>query len=429
MSFNAFLTWLAGFLSVSSRTPGSGQVPEGDGWLALGALFVVFGTLVWWLYASPIDEDTGSTRPNGMGTRARFVLSALILLSGALFTLGARWDELWHRIYGGFGDDFLWPPHLMIYGALGLNSAFAGFGLAIAACGGGGVRARFRANPLVGLLGLISAYELASIPSDLLWHKIIGPDISAWALPHFLLELSSSAVLFIGLALALSTRPRRSWQVGGRPGLVDLAALALLTISTLAMLQFGVTEWEWRIPGQFGLPFDRPVWVYPVVVLLIGAAESHLILHATRRVGTATALALIVLAAQWVLVAISRAALPPGPNLVSHLLLVAPALALDLWYASRLSKVESITTVAEGAALYALVALVTLFAAIQELMPYPSFSPRDLVVMLSVGLVGALLVAYAARALGAWLNGLAVEPLDAATATVRRRLQPAPARS
>ena len=179
----------------------------------------------------------------------------------------------------------------MIYGALGLNGFFAAFGLVRAGQGGGGLRERFRANPLVGLLGLVALYQLASIPSDLTWHRIIGPDISAWSLPHFLLEVTSSAVLLIGLALLLSARPRPSWRSGGPIDLTTLVVVGLLLVSTLSLLQFGVTEWEWRVRDEW--PFERAAWVYPVVVLVIGAVEVHLAFYALRRVGSAIALALL----------------------------------------------------------------------------------------------------------------------------------------
>src|SRR5579859_5641922 len=120
---------LARLLSTSSNAEAGPRVPEWEGWAVLGALLLVFGALVWWLYASPVRVSDISPDRSRLSRRAQFFLAGFIVLSGLLFTSGARWDELWHRLYGGFADDFLWPPHLMIYGSLGLNSAFAGLGL------------------------------------------------------------------------------------------------------------------------------------------------------------------------------------------------------------------------------------------------------------------------------------------------------------
>src|SRR5437763_5410204 len=192
--------------------PASARAPEWAGWLVLGALIAAFSLLVWWLYFSPLPYRVEPPAATARTLRTRRRVAALALLAGALFIVGARWDELWHRMYGGFGNDFLWPPHLMLYGSLGLNGLFAGFGLGRALRGRGGLRERFRAEPLMGLLGLLAAYQMASIPSDLLWHKIIGPDISAWSLPHLLLALTSSGTMMAGLALALAGTGVQSWR-------------------------------------------------------------------------------------------------------------------------------------------------------------------------------------------------------------------------
>src|SRR6266851_1194843 len=163
------------------------MLPEWMGWAALTCLVVAFACLTWWLLLSPLPIADGrraerlSNGPGPHARRTRVVVALLVLLSGFLFSAGARWDELWHRTYGGFGDDFLWPPHLMIYGGLALNAAFAGWGLGRTLRGRGGLRERFRAEPLMGLLGLLAAYQVASIPSDLIWHRVIGPDITAWS--------------------------------------------------------------------------------------------------------------------------------------------------------------------------------------------------------------------------------------------------------
>jgi hypothetical protein len=376
-------------------------LPEWEGWLALGTLFVIFGALVWWLYVSPLPDVAPRGEQAPLGPRARQVLAGLVLLSGACFTVGARWDELWHRLYGGFGDDFLWPPHLLIYGSLGLNSAFAGLGLATAAQGSGGLREGFRANPLVGLLGLLAAYQLASIPSDLIWHKIIGPDISAWSLPHLLLVLSTSAVLAIGLALALASGLGRPWRVAGWPRPAEWVALALIVVSTLSLLQFGVTEWEWRVGTD--LPYTHVVWVYPLVVLTIGVVEAHLALFSLRRVGAATVAMGIALAAQFGFVVYARGVLPPGPSLVSHLLLLAPAIALDLVYAVRRRQPDHFTTLAGGVAVFAVVFVVEALLFLGRLMPFLVLTFGDVSWLVLIGLGIAVVGVLALRAAIVWL--------------------------
>jgi hypothetical protein len=335
---------------------------------------------------------------------------ALMLLAGALFTFGARWDELWHRMYGGFGDDFLWPPHLMLYGSLGLNGLFAGLGLSIALRGGrgqDGLRERFRAEPLMGLLGLLSAYQLASIPSDQLWHQIIGPDLTAWSLPHALLTLTSCGAWLAGAAIALSLAPRRGWRGLGGLQAAELAALVMIGLSLTFLLQFGTTEWEWP-PARAGgaiLALHRPAWSYPVVVLLIGVAGAHLALYATRRIGVATAVALGVLLVHLAIIALMRTLLPPGPVLASHLLLVAPAVALDAWHSWR-RRHESPATLLGGAALYGLVYFAVALPYIARVMVVPVLDPASGGVAIAGGLPLVLLAGLIFARMGSWLGSL-----------------------
>lgn len=395
--FRAFLV-----KNLSSSAGASSGVPEWQGWVVLGALVAGFAFLVWWLYFSGGSRIVSESDENTMSPRGRLILAALILLAGLLFTLGARWDELWHRQYGGFGDDFLWPPHLMIYGGLGLNAVFAGLALTMVRRRGGDLRQSFRSNPLIGLLGLIASYQVASIPSDALWHRIIGPDLSAWSLPHALLMITSSGVLLIGLALALSTRPRSGWRAAGWPEPGELVAVTLLTLSTLAALQFGVTEWEWRFTG--GMPFGRPDWVYPVVVLAIGVTEAHLVLFATRRIGAATALAAVVLVVQGIWILVARATVPPGPFLSAHLLLVPPAVALDAWYARRLGRPVDLPTRISGAALYAGAFFVLAIPFLGRLLDYPALVGTSLAATLVLGGASAIGLGAVSSAVATWLT-------------------------
>ena len=401
--------------------PASARAPEWAGWLVLGALIAAFSLLVWWLYFSPLPYRVEPPAATARTLRTRRRVATLALLAGALFIVGARWDELWHRMYGGFGNDFLWPPHLMLYGSLGLNGLFAGFGLGRALRGRGGLRERFRAEPLIGLLGLLAAYQLASIPSDQLWHQIIGPDLTAWSLPHVLLVVTSSASWLSGLALALATVRRRPWRNLARPAPAEVVALLLVGVSELLLLQLATTEWEWLTigtPGVLSAAFRRPAWTYPVVVLLVGIATAHLTLYATRRVGAASAVALGVLLAQAAMVAITRALLPPGPLLASHLLLVLPAFALDAWYGLRRRHVEAAATLLGGAALYSAIFFAVAFPYIARFMAVPALDATNRIAAIAVSVPLALLAGVATARTGAWLGTLEVARQDGPAAPI-----------
>jgi hypothetical protein len=260
----------------------------------------------------------------------------------------------------------------------------------------------------MGLLGLLSAYQLASIPSDQLWHRIIGPDLTAWSLPHLLLILTTCAAWMAGLTMALSTAPRCPWQTLGHPTTPEVLALVLVGLSQLQLLQLGTTEWEWLASptgGVVTIAFQRPPWTYPVIVAVIGAATAHLALYATRRAGAARAVALGALLAQLVVLAITRVVLPPGPVLASHLLLVPPALALDAWHASR-QRHESPATLLGGAALYGLVYFAVALPYIARVMVVPVLDPASSGVAIAGGLPLVLLVGLTFARMGGWLGSL-----------------------
>jgi hypothetical protein len=406
------------------------------GWLALGALVLAFAAIAWWLFLSPLPNRIRPAGTTVRARRARRLVATLMLVSAASFLTGARWDEIWHRKYGGFGDDFLWPPHLMLYASLGLNAIFAALGLGLALRGAGSLRERFRQEPVMGFLGLMATYQMASIPSDLLWHEIIGPDITAWSLPHALLALTTTAVLLAGVAIALSARAGpgglqpdeartpgdgaasslhrasygpHSWRRLPCVQPMEQVALALTALSLLALLQIGTTEWEWSRPGEVARAvLQRPAWAYPVVVLLVGVAHASLALHATHLTGAATAVTAGALGAQMVAIGAARLALPPGPALASHALLLPPALALDAWHAWWLRRQGRITvaTAWMGAPLYTAVYVLVAFPYIAAFLPAPRLDAASRLATVAIGLPAALVVSGAGAYVGRWLRAI-----------------------
>jgi hypothetical protein len=88
--------------------------PEWAGWLSLAALIIFLSLVAWWLFASPLREAIEVTAPTRDLLRVRYRMALVVLGSFVLLRLGASWDELWHRQYGvPFGEDLLWPPHLL----------------------------------------------------------------------------------------------------------------------------------------------------------------------------------------------------------------------------------------------------------------------------------------------------------------------------
>ncbi|HET7090030.1 MAG TPA: hypothetical protein VFL17_15445, partial [Anaerolineae bacterium] len=236
--------------------------PEWAGWLGLIVLATAFCLLAWWLFASHLQRPVEAVTPTTRVLQVRRLMAALVLLSGLLLRVGAPWDELWHRLYGvPFGEDLLWPPHLLMYASFTLSFLLVAYGLSVAFRGDGSLRERFRREPLLALLGLLSAYSFAFIPVDVIWHAVIGPDLTAESPPHVVGALSGSAVSLIGVALALSTAPRPVWRnLIDRPRIVDWVAVGILAVLSLNWLQLMTTVWDWADDIVLG----RPGWTYPV---------------------------------------------------------------------------------------------------------------------------------------------------------------------
>jgi hypothetical protein len=399
-------------------------------------LILAFGALTWWLYISPLPVQNAVAPPRSVA--ARQVLGVLGLISGKLFLIGSFWDEVWHRVYGSFGDDFLWPPHMLIYGSLALVALFAGGGLLLMIVRGGDLRRRFRAEPHIGLLALVSTFLVASIPSDLLWHRIYGLDLTAWALPHLMLASGVALVLLATVALQLSLVPAAPWC--GLRGLAVVEVLALLGCAgaITMLLQFGTADWEGLtvISNAFNPPvfWQRPEWLYPVVIAAVALFCGNLTIHALRRAGVATVVALVALVFRLVLL-VGADAMRPGVGMgfVPQLAIVAPLLLLDLWYFAQLHRPLtadtggaghathntqraapfsilhsqfSILQVAIGNLLAGALFLAAGLPLIARTLIYPRVGAATLPGMVGGSLVAALAFGWAGARVGVWLGVL-----------------------
>jgi hypothetical protein len=159
--------------------------------------------------------------------------------------------------------------------------------------GSGGIRAKFRAQPLLGAFFLISTYQLGSGPIDEIWHLAVGTDLTAWAPPHVVIvTLSALALAILGsLYVAAVTRPTRV------TALATLLPFAIILWTTMGV---AVGDWEFTLVSgaiPAGNPFwDRPSWQYivagsvpgPIVFGTVGA------LHNRRWVSLAVAALMLV---------------------------------------------------------------------------------------------------------------------------------------
>lgn len=381
------------------------------GVVVLGTIMIVFGVAAWWLFLSPLAEPVPPVDQSQSAVRVRRLIGALACVAGLSLAVALVWDEMWHRLYGGFGNDFLWPPHLLMYGSFLLDTVFACIGVTILMRrSSGSIRSRFRAEPALSLLGLVSFYEVASLPSDAIWHAIYGVDITAWSLPHLFIFGIAALMFLLACALVLSGTSQPGWQsirhITGR----DLVLVLLVGLANWIALIVGAVEYEWRLNPSVAHFTDatflagRPNWAYPVVIVAIGVVMSHFALRIVRKPGAATLTALLVLGARFAYAAVGAAMFPPGPLIVSHAGLVVPALVLDVWYAWRLREADRRTTLWLGIGLYWLTFVALVMPWIVERQAGPEVNSADRLVAAVLGLVLCFLLGTGSSALADWLR-------------------------
>ncbi len=242
---------------------------------------------VWWFYLSPLRAGPAAARSAAAVSRPspRLAgwLAALLGLSAVEFVAGALWDASKHIQTGivPAGADFLWPPHLLIYGAFLISLIIAIIAVAIVAWPGWRAGERdprrwIRRNPYLGLVALASLYSLLSIPGDALWHALYGIDLTAWSPPHLIIGFMMCAVTIsaVGVLAQSEARPVQApW--GG----YDLAIPVLLGLMLNVAAIVGYIEWEIWGGDYPTLVRTNPIWVYPMVA---GALAAVIVVLARR---------------------------------------------------------------------------------------------------------------------------------------------------
>jgi hypothetical protein len=381
------------------------------GVIVLASLILIFGLLIAWLYKDPQAISTSSQSAD-----LRYVIAILALGSTISLITGGVWDEVWHRQYGGFGDDFLWSPHLLIYTSLFIFGVFAVSGLWFTLRRKGSIREKFQAETHVGLLGLICTFLIVSLPSDVLWHQIYGKDITAWSLPHLLTGSGVVAIALAAAGLALSLVPRsENWKTIDNFFVLEGFALLLISTGTFLLLHIGTAEWEGIKSVSLGTsnPFsrafwERPEWLYPVVVSSIALFASMFALHAVRRVGAATVVALVVISLRLsYLAAFGSQAQRLNLGYISYLLMLPPAVSLDLWYVFQRHRADNFITLVSGTVIGGITFLAVGLPIIHTALIYPRISSQTLPGMVIMGLLMSFVSGWAGARLGHWIVSLA----------------------
>ncbi|MXY92179.1 MAG: hypothetical protein F4Y42_01890 [Caldilineaceae bacterium SB0664_bin_27] len=294
----------------------------------------ILAFLAWWLYFSPLKqlEKSGASAEaqsrDSIASSPRLfqTLALLVGISALLICVGGYWDLSEHVVTGIVpgGEDFLWPPHLMIYAGFLFAFLVAVGGLSALAIPNlrAGVidpRRWVRSNPYVGATVLVAGYGIFSIPGDAIWHELYGIDLTAWSPPHILIAISSATLPVFAAGLLIGGRnrgvPSRSkTETRGRRRLLLISGIAekparhplgerlsrpdwrsfvnllYLAMALCVFLIIGASEWE--MDEVRGYVAQRPVWLYPTIIGVSAFFLSVLARRIAPGPWTATAFAL-----------------------------------------------------------------------------------------------------------------------------------------
>jgi hypothetical protein len=257
-----------------------------------------------------------------------------VLFASTSMVIGVIWDISWHMTIGR--DTFWTPAHLAIYvggivgglasGYVVLRTTFAG----TEAERSGAVRFWGFRGPLGAWVTIWGALAmLTSAPFDDWWHNAYGLDVQILSPPHVVLAVG---IIAIALGAMLGTLAHQN-RTDARGGWIDRghAYAAGLVLTFVAILS---TEYTDRILHHSSIFYMVACGAFPFV--LVGAARaSRLRWPATAIAGTYTA---VTVAMVWLLpLFAAEPLLGPIRRQITHmvpmdfpLLLIAPAIALDL---------------------------------------------------------------------------------------------------
>jgi branched-subunit amino acid transport protein AzlD len=377
-------------------------------WQSIAASSALFGSLAlvgWWLFLSPLPAGA---RPGARTNAAiRQLMALLATASGALFVAGATWSQAWGILANtvAAGAETWRRPELLIL-ASGTAAVLAALtALIFVARGAGGLRQRFRADPLVGVLGLVAAYAALTMLAGSVWPQ--GDDMTraAQGLPHLLAALTVVLLMLAAAAVQVSVLPWPATWASRRLGLREIHVVVQLAIATtILLLAVGGARFpEANPPGQ-AFP-ARPAWLYPALLLATGIFAGNVALELLRRPGAALLVMLAVLCYRALVLATSPAGgTDAGSPAAAEFLLLLPAAGLDLIYYFRQQTADERQTWLlanlTGVTLMLTLGLVLL----PRLLPELPVSERTIPLMVVAGVLAGLWAGWVGEAVGAALS-------------------------
>src|SRR5438128_5180575 len=260
-----------------------------------------------------------------------------VLFAATSAVVGVIWDISWHRTIGR--DTFWTPAHMAICasgiiaglscGWLVLRTTFAGSDAERAA----GVRFWGFRGPLGAWLCIWGAMAMiVSAPFDNWWHNAYGLDVKVLSPPHLILALGFTGIQLGAVLMVAALQNRAGGEA--RRGYGRLLAygigILVLNVAIMGFEQIGFSQ-----NAHNALYYLVCAAVFPIL-LVAGARASSLRWPATTAAAVYVGVTLIMV---WVLPLFpATPKLAPVYRPLTHmvpppfpLLLVVPAVAMDLW--------------------------------------------------------------------------------------------------
>ncbi len=276
--------------------------------------------------APPVDKTTTAAIPWHLWCAALAVTSAMI---------GVHWDISWHRSIGR--DTFWTPAHIAIYlcgvlagiscGYLILSTTFGRNG----ATGGAAVKIWGFRGPLGAFICAWGGIAmLTSAPFDDWWHNTYGLDVKILSPPHIVLALGIVSIELGALILILGAMNRASGDLRGKLEWFFLYVAGMVLVALLVVFAEHI--------HRVALHTAR---MYRTVSLLVPLVLAGVALASRKRWSSTMVVAVytaFLLGLEWILPLFPaepklgpvyvpvKQFVPPG----FPLLILAPALALDL---------------------------------------------------------------------------------------------------
>ena len=251
--------------------------------------------------------------------------------------VGVIWDISWHRTIGR--DTFWTPAHMAIYasgiiagtscGWLVLKTTFAGSEAERAAS----VRFWGFRGPLGAWLCIWGALAMiVSAPFDNWWHNAYGLDVKVLSPPHAILALGFTGIELGAVLMVVALQNRAGLEMAKPYGLLLAYGFGILVLNKAIM---GFEQIGFPHDAHNGLYYKVCTAIFPILLVACGRA-ARLRWPATTAAAVYMGITLIML---WVLPLFpATPKLAPVYRPLTHmvpppfpLLLVVPAVAMDLW--------------------------------------------------------------------------------------------------